>query len=445
MAERRPLVLKDGRREEMPAGDTLPADVIPDLGDNYARWTPTLIPEGETFTVPEHTQMLIVQGIKVDGTLIVEGVIIDAAPDTQCGPAGPTPPAPGIGDPIPALNLSIPSGIDPEIWAYTLSDDSDVTYNSATLPMSSVFRFDRPTEYIVGFYVDLRMSYPHGATVEVGTGNTANSEFGLPFSIRTSPASATAAYANESDPGIANVRVGPFYRQAGGAWSPDELGKVYFDVDVTQELGTSGDVRVYELSMVAMQVATSPTPGVEDLPVAAVEAIDGEWATVGAPETFEGVVEALNTPGQSTGLVFPEQDPPDVDGYETTVSLRFAEPQHHDGRNIESFRLHVLGYPWINANVVGDEEGQWCRAEPGIDATPTTRLAHVRDDAFVNGATYNYTQPFTKSGGGSWTPEEFGELVVDITQHWSGNPGAYNPDFIETWHRVVCAVTYEVP
>lgn len=84
MAERRPLVLKNGRRVEMPAGDTIPVDVLPSGSGGLARWTPTLIAADTIFTVSEFTQMLTIAPVVLDGTLVLDGYIVIAEPETTC-------------------------------------------------------------------------------------------------------------------------------------------------------------------------------------------------------------------------------------------------------------------------------------------------------------------------------------------------------------------------
>lgn len=49
-------------------------DTIPDLNDAF---TPTLIPDGETFTVPADKQVLFAVPIEIDGGLIIEGALLE--------------------------------------------------------------------------------------------------------------------------------------------------------------------------------------------------------------------------------------------------------------------------------------------------------------------------------------------------------------------------------
>jgi hypothetical protein len=46
-------------------------------GGAIANYTPTFVPEGQSFTVPANTQVLFAVPIDVEGNLIIEGVLVE--------------------------------------------------------------------------------------------------------------------------------------------------------------------------------------------------------------------------------------------------------------------------------------------------------------------------------------------------------------------------------
>jgi hypothetical protein len=49
------------------------------VGGAFAKYTPTLIPSGESFIVPENTQVLWAVSIHIDGALHVDGAFIQVS------------------------------------------------------------------------------------------------------------------------------------------------------------------------------------------------------------------------------------------------------------------------------------------------------------------------------------------------------------------------------
>lgn len=67
MAERRPLVYKDGKISELPSGDTTPGGT--DVHSGLSK-----IPAGDTVRIEANKQMLnFFTGLTIDGDLILDG------------------------------------------------------------------------------------------------------------------------------------------------------------------------------------------------------------------------------------------------------------------------------------------------------------------------------------------------------------------------------------
>jgi hypothetical protein len=67
--ERRPIVLKDGRLQELPLGDSLPSG---SSGDDFLS-SYYFIDAAQSLLIPQYKQMIVVDSLEVSGTLEIGG------------------------------------------------------------------------------------------------------------------------------------------------------------------------------------------------------------------------------------------------------------------------------------------------------------------------------------------------------------------------------------
>lgn len=251
MTERRPLVIVSGRRQEMPAGDTIPTDVLP-AGGEYARWTPTLVAEGDTFTIPEHAQMLTIAHVVLDGLLVIDGTLILADPEPGCV-------ADAAGDETSdsedvTVNYVVPSdwwlavhgaaNTDAGVVA-AWSDSSDSTYLQGADDGGGLYIANAK----VGF-----------SDLVAASGRDIES---FEFIVRCSNAVESVVEANNfagitdvdmdnfltayEGTGIQNITVGPFTRDGGGTWTEAEINALICTIDANAD--ASSAPRVYRVRL----------------------------------------------------------------------------------------------------------------------------------------------------------------------------------------------------
>lgn len=244
MTERRPLAITDGRQAEVGDGDTLPADLVP-TELVAAKWTPTWIPEGTTYTIPTNTQLLTIAPVKCDGTVVIDGTLIIAEAGVCCGPTEPPPPLPPteelfvngytilLGDPTPP-DMSV---------IECLKDDSDATYiaNAPGFPHPNIV--EATFDDLVGdggreieqFVIYVRCVSDHSSE---------ESQVGVFSGIAPTP-SFSGHFAPTS---VGTVQHGPFTRPGGGTWSASEFNSLVCTISLYS--GFSVVNRMHRVSLV---------------------------------------------------------------------------------------------------------------------------------------------------------------------------------------------------
>lgn len=434
MAERRPIAIIDGIQREIPIGDTLPSDLLPDT-TVFARWTPTLIATGSTFTIPENAQLLTVAPVQVDGLVIVDGTVVQADPEAAC-----TVTSGGVG----GGDCVIPDGCfylsqawhiigtdhdadfnggpaDADAFAGALqamSDNLDSSYLQADydaviaaggeqLPWSAVFglqfaNFGRSTEIVQTLQFRVRCFISANSTAApfktyVAVQADRDNVNAPPFIP-----SGTQEFEVAEKGSIVDLVVGPFVnpRPDTDPWTASRFDnlKVYFQISDRLhgiDAPAADRPKIYGITMCATYAPAGDGPNVEYV-VPSGPLLGYEGQVLGAPDTLTGAATAI-ADGTDTSYI--------LNGTEVGANIAgFTALDNDSGLGIKSF--------YVVARVFSAHDGV-VRVDliDGIAPTPIQSNANYHTAV---GAQDILVGPFS-AGSSSWTPAQFHALSLEVT------------------------------
>lgn len=449
MTERRPLAIIGGRQQEFPQGDTLPSDMLPDTAE-FARWTPTLIADGQTFLVPENAQLITVAPVQVDGLVIVDGVIVQADPEAACtisgggsgGGGG------GGGDPVgPVTECVVPNSCyglasgwrivgTAHDGVFSITGDTPNPPTAQQLNAASNALSDKhDTTYIQAEYWPLNPGLGNtwlatvglnfadfaadkvvdSLTITVRCFISANSSPetmspyiemqpagipGVPTFVPGGPGNLQHILMTDKKGQIVDVVFGPYINGTSQPWTGASFNNLAMQFQIGDQLASlsapdEDKPKIYGVTVCATYADTSDTSNVEYVvPKSPLLGYEGE--VLGAPNTVTGAATAM-ADGTDTSYIFgAEEIGANIAGFSAL----------DDDANVGVKVFYVVARAFCASDGVVK-----VNLIDGIAPTPVQASANY---VASRGTQNVLVGPFS-AGASSWTPAQFNTLSLQVT------------------------------